>query len=71
MGTVLVGRDSLTTCVDRFLDDTQLHSICGVSDLGNTPYRDGSVPCYLSEPIIANDPKGVATLFVALAEAMH
>jgi unsaturated rhamnogalacturonyl hydrolase len=65
------GRDALTTCVDRFLDDTHLHSICGVAGLGNTPYRDGSVAYYLSEPIVANDPKGVAALFMALGEALR
>jgi unsaturated rhamnogalacturonyl hydrolase len=65
------GRDAFTTCVDRFLDDTHLHSICGVAGLGNTPYRDGSVAYYLSEPIVANDPKGVAALFMALSEALR
>jgi unsaturated rhamnogalacturonyl hydrolase len=65
------GRSALKTCVDRFLDDSQLHSICGVAGLGNTPYRDGSVAYYLSEPIVANDPKGVAALFMALAEALQ
>jgi unsaturated rhamnogalacturonyl hydrolase len=67
----IVGRQALQTCVDRFLDDTQLHAICGVAGLGNVPYRDGSVAYYLSEPIVANDPKGVAALFMALSERLR
>lgn len=65
------GRQAFATCVERFLDDTQLHAICGVAGLGNVPYRDGSVAYYLSEPITPNDPKGVAALLMALAEAMR
>lgn len=65
------GRRAFATCVERFLDDTQLHAICGVAGLGNVPYRDGSVAYYLSEPVVANDPKGVAALLMALAEAMR
>lgn len=65
------GRHALKTCIDRFLDEFHLHAICGVAGLGNTPYRDGSVGYYLSEPIIKNDPKGVAALLMALAEALR
>jgi unsaturated rhamnogalacturonyl hydrolase len=65
------GESALRACVDRYLDDRQLKGICGVAGLGNTPYRDGSVAYYLSEPIVANDPKGVAALMMALAEGLQ
>lgn len=65
------GQAALSTCIERFLDERQLHAICGVAGLGNIPYRDGSVAYYLSEPIVANDPKGVAALLMALAEALR
>lgn len=67
----IAGRQSLATCVARFVDERALHGICGVAGLGNVPYRDGSVAYYLSEPVVANDPKGVAALFMALAEALR
>lgn len=65
------GEAALRACVDRYLDDSQLKGICGVAGLGNTPYRDGSVAYYLSEPIVANDPKGVAALMMALSEGLQ
>ncbi len=65
------GESALRACVDRYLDDRQLKGICGVAGLGNTPYRDGSVAYYFSEPIVANDPKGVAALMMALAEGLQ
>jgi unsaturated rhamnogalacturonyl hydrolase len=65
------GEAALRACVDRYLDDRQLNGICGVAGLGNTPYRDGSVAYYLSEPIVANDPKGVAALMMALSEGLQ
>jgi unsaturated rhamnogalacturonyl hydrolase len=65
------GRQALATSIARFLDERALHGICGVAGLGNVPYRDGSIAYYLSEPVVANDPKGVAALFMALAEALR
>jgi unsaturated rhamnogalacturonyl hydrolase len=62
------GARSLRACVERFLSDSELRGICGVAGLGNVPYRDGSYEYYLSEPIVANDPKGVGALFMALSE---
>lgn len=66
-----IGRDAFATCVERFVDERQLNGICGVAGLGNEPYRDGSVAYYLSEPVVPNDPKGVAALFMALSEALR
>jgi len=63
-----IGALSLRACVERFLSERELRGICGVAGLGNVPYRDGSYEYYLSEPIVANDPKGVGALFMALAE---
>ena len=65
------GWQSLCACVDVFLTDHALSGICGVAGLGNVPYRDGSYEYYLSEPVVANDPKGVGALFMALSEALR
>lgn len=64
----VAGEQALRACVEKYLDAQHLRGICGVAGLGNTPYRDGSVAYYLSEPIVADDPKGVAALFMALSE---
>jgi unsaturated rhamnogalacturonyl hydrolase len=63
------GRRAFKACVERFLSATELSGICGVAGLGGNPYRDGSYGYYLSEPIIANDPKGVGAFLMALTEA--
>jgi unsaturated rhamnogalacturonyl hydrolase len=42
--------------------------ICGACGLGGNPYRDGSYEYYISEKIVANDPKGVAPFIVAALE---
>jgi len=39
-----------------------------VGGLGGNPYRDGSYEYYLSEKVIANDPKGVGALLLAATE---
>jgi unsaturated rhamnogalacturonyl hydrolase len=63
------GAESLAACLARFLDSSELKGICGVAGLGGSPYRDGSYSYYVSEPVVANDPKGVGALLMALAEA--
>jgi unsaturated rhamnogalacturonyl hydrolase len=65
------GVQSLRACIERFLTDHELRGICGVAGLGNVPYRDGSYEYYLSEPVVANDPKGVGALFMALSEGLQ
>jgi len=65
------GWQTLCACVDVFLTDRALSGICGVAGLGNVPYRDGSYAYYLSEPVVANDPKGVGALFMALSEGLR
>jgi len=64
-----LGAESLRACVGAFLSEHALDGICGVAGLGNQPYRDGSYLYYVSEPVVANDPKGVAALFMALSES--
>jgi unsaturated rhamnogalacturonyl hydrolase len=64
------GLQSLQAAVLRFLSPERLDGICGVAGLGNKPYRDGSFAYYMSEPIVANDPKGVSALLMAVAEAL-
>lgn len=66
-----IGQRAFAACVARFVSDERLDGICGVAGLGNVPYRDGSVEYYLSEKIVANDPKGVAALLLALSEALR
>jgi len=39
-----------------------------VSGLGGTPYRDGSFEYYISEPVIANEPKGIGAFLLAANE---
>ena len=42
-----------------------LTGICSVAGLGGDPYRDGSFQYYISEPIVANDLKGVGPFIMA------
>jgi unsaturated rhamnogalacturonyl hydrolase len=70
-GTRQAGTQSLNACIDRFLTPTALNGICRVAGLGGDPYRDGSYEYYLSEKIVANDPKGVGPFFMCLAEALR
>ena len=65
------GLESLQACVNIFLNERELSGICSVAGLGNVPYRDGSYQYYLSEPVVANDPKGVGALLMALAEGLR
>ncbi|MDF2926747.1 MAG: glycosyl hydrolase family 88 [Paenibacillaceae bacterium] len=39
-----------------------------VAGLGGTPYRDGSYEYYTGEPVVEDDPKGVAPLLLAALE---
>jgi len=39
-----------------------------VSGLGGNPFRDGSLDCYMSEPVIMNDPKGIGAFLMASNE---
>jgi unsaturated rhamnogalacturonyl hydrolase len=64
------GARSYESAVARFLARDQLTGICAVAGLGNVPYRDGSYDYYLSEPIVANDPKGAGASMMATAEAL-
>ena len=45
-----------------------LEGICKVAGLGPGAQRDGSVAYYLSEPVVADDAKGVGPWMMALAE---
>lgn len=42
-----------------------LNGICSVAGLGGNPYRDGSFEYYISEPVVANDLKGVGPFIMA------
>lgn len=45
-----------------------LKDTCRVAGLGGQPYRDGSYAYYVSEPRVANDPKGLAPFILASLE---
>ena len=48
-----------------------LHGICAVAGLGPGEKRDGSVAYYLSEPVVADDAKGVGPYLMALSEYLE
>ena len=65
------GASSYGACISRFVTEDALSGICAVAGLGNVPYRDGSYEYYLSEPVVANDPKGVGALMMATSEFLQ
>ena len=48
--------------------ELHLNGICSVAGLGGTPYRDGSYEYYVSEPVVADDFKGVGPFIFASME---
>ena len=48
--------------------EVSLKGICSVGGLGGDPYRDGSFEYYISEPVVANDYKGVGPFILASLE---
>lgn len=63
------GLKTLAAASARFVTPTAVNGVCSVAGLGGEPYRDGSYEYYLSEKVVANDPKGVGPYFMSLAEA--
>ena len=49
-------------------DDVSVASTMKVGGLGGDPYRDGTYAYYLSEKVVANDPKGVGPFIMAATE---
>ncbi|MGH9888944.1 MAG: glycoside hydrolase family 88/105 protein [bacterium] len=45
-----------------------INGICKVAGLGGTPFRDGTYEYYVSEPVAANDYKGVGAFILAAHE---
>jgi unsaturated rhamnogalacturonyl hydrolase len=66
-----MGAAAYRACVEQFVTESELRGICAVAGLGNVPYRDGTYEYYLSEPVVANDPKGVGALMMATAEYLR
>lgn len=59
--------------IDEFITVTEaglinVNKICQVAGLGGKDNRDGSFEYYISEPIVANDHKGVGPFILASAE---
>lgn len=48
--------------------ELHLGGICSVAGLGGNPYRDGSFPYYIKEPVVEDDFKGVGPFILALVE---
>ena len=49
-------------------DDVSVTGTVKVGGLGGEPYRDGTYAYYLSEKVVANDPKGVGPFIMAASE---
>lgn len=64
--------DAWKGAVDQFIEVYKGNAIvtkcCQVAGLGNVGERDGSFAYYMSEPIVANDPKGSGAMLQAAAE---
>ena len=54
--------------VDPKTNIISLNQVCAVAGLGGNPFRDGSFDYYISEPIRANDAKGVGPFMLAALE---
>jgi unsaturated rhamnogalacturonyl hydrolase len=73
-GTYLrVARRGFEGVTRRFIETdsagrTNVKGIVSVGGLGGNPYRDGSYRYYLSEKVVANDPKGVGAFLMASTE---
>lgn len=71
-----IGEEILKELIDQKLvmenGQMVLKDCCAVAGLGpNENRRDGSVEYYLSEPIINNDNKAIAALFIAYAQYLQ
>ncbi len=60
------------SAVEQFIEVYKGYAIvtkcCQVAGLGNVQQRDGSFAYYMSEPIVANDPKGSGAMLQAAVE---
>ncbi|MNI99606.1 24.9 kDa protein in picA locus [compost metagenome] len=54
----------------RYDSEGNLHLgwINRVAGLGGTPYRNGSYDYYIGEPVVEDDPKGMAPFLLAALE---
>ena len=71
-----LGRKTFGTLVDRLVwkdGEPELGGICLVAGLGpeNNRRRDGSFEYYVSEPVVANDAKGVAPFVMCYTEVLR
>ena len=58
-------------CLSEKDGELALEDICLVAGLGNKQQRDGTFGYYMSEPVVANDAKGVAPLVLAYIETLR
>lgn len=68
-----IAKKGYTGILSKFIEtdakgQTNLEGTVSVSGLGGTPYRDGSYEYYMSEKVVANDPKGVGAFLQAANE---
>ena len=65
------GAEILRAVETEKLHGGALTDICSSAGLGGHPNRDGSIAYYLSEPTVANDPKGVGMMMMAEAARLR
>ena len=70
------GESAFYGTIDRHLrrkdsGELTLGGICLVAGLGGAQKRDGSLAYYLSEPVVENEGKGLAPLFMAYSEILR
>ena len=65
-----IGLEILEDTKKLKLRDNRHCDICSAAGLGGANMRDGSAAYYLSEPIVQNDPKGVASMMLAEAQRL-
>jgi unsaturated rhamnogalacturonyl hydrolase len=61
-------RGILSRFIEARGEDVSLTGTVSVGGLGGEPYRDGSYAYYISEKVVANDPKGVGAFLLAACE---
>ena len=75
-GALQIARRGFQGLVEKFVSTDEqglsnLNGTCGVAGLGGNPYRDGSFEYYVSEPVVANDYKGLGAFILAAVEIEH
>jgi unsaturated rhamnogalacturonyl hydrolase len=72
---VIAAQKGYDGIINKFIKEEEgqvsLQGTVSVSGLGGTPYRDGSLQYYFSEPVVVNDPKGIGAFIQSGVEAEY